>query len=198
LLEPLLARQRAKMANQLISPELREGRILDIGCGSFPYFLSNTAFKEKVAVDQLAPGLAVSEIEWHILDLNLTPTLPFDKDHFTVVTLLAVIEHLDPTHIVSLFKEIHRVLRMDGCVILTTPAPRSDELLKWMGKIGLVSKEEIDEHVFVYSHSLIGWCFGAAGFSMSAVQFGAFEFGFNLWAKARKVSPNVLSPALET
>ena len=53
LLEPLLARLRTQRANQLIPTELRDGRILDIGCGSYPYFLAHTAFKAKFAVDQL-------------------------------------------------------------------------------------------------------------------------------------------------
>jgi len=56
LLEPFLARMRAKTANGLIPDELRSGRILDIGCGSYPYFLSHTAFEEKHALDQLGPA----------------------------------------------------------------------------------------------------------------------------------------------
>ncbi len=53
LLEPTLAKLRTRRANHLIPPGLRTGRILDIGCGSFPYFLSHTSFEEKFAVDQL-------------------------------------------------------------------------------------------------------------------------------------------------
>jgi hypothetical protein len=34
--EPFLARLRAKKANRLITKDLRGGRILDIGCGTFP------------------------------------------------------------------------------------------------------------------------------------------------------------------
>ena len=51
LLEPSLARLRANRANQLIPKSLRDGRILDIGCGSYPYFLSHTSFQEKFAID---------------------------------------------------------------------------------------------------------------------------------------------------
>ena len=52
LLEPFLARLRARKANRLIPAHLRSGRILDVGCGSFPYFLSHTEFAEKFALDQ--------------------------------------------------------------------------------------------------------------------------------------------------
>src|SRR5512143_16583 len=96
LLEPLLARLRTQRANQLIPAELRMGRILDIGCGSFPYFLAHTAFEEKFAVDQLQmpPETAKkNSIEFFSLNLNEEPHLPFSSDYFEVVTLLAVVEH---------------------------------------------------------------------------------------------------------
>ena len=47
LLESLLARLRANGANKLIPSEFRNGRILDIGVGSYPYFLSHTSFVNK-------------------------------------------------------------------------------------------------------------------------------------------------------
>src|SRR5512147_447632 len=99
LLEPLLARLRTQRANQLIPSELRDGRILDIGCGSFPYFLAHTAFKEKFAVDQLPmpkDTAARNRIEFFELNLNHEPKLPFEAGYFDVVTLLAVVEHLNP------------------------------------------------------------------------------------------------------
>src|SRR5512143_796957 len=99
LLEPALARLRMQRANRLIPVALRSGRILDIGCGSFPYFLAHTAFKEKFAVDQLPmpeETAARNRIEFFSLDLNHEPHLPFEAEYFDVVTLLAVVEHLNP------------------------------------------------------------------------------------------------------
>ncbi len=186
LLEPFLARKRASTANRLITPELRAGRILDIGCGSYPYFLSFTSFKEKFAIDQLPPAQEGKEIAWHTLDLNSTPALPFEDAYFNVVTMLAVAEHLNPNSLVELYKEAHRVLLPNGRLIVTTPAARSDGLLKWMARVGLVSKEEIDEHVFAYTLPLLGWYFGKAGFEMERTRFGNFEFGFNMWAMAER------------
>jgi 2-polyprenyl-3-methyl-5-hydroxy-6-metoxy-1,4-benzoquinol methylase len=186
LLEPFLARQRSKIANRLIGAQHRTGRILDIGCGSHPYFLSHTSFKEKFAIDQLARPEQHEEIAWHSLDLNAAPQLPFQDGFFNVVTMLAVIEHLDPSKLVDLFVECRRVLRHTGHVILTTPASWTDNLLDFMARLKLVSKEEIDEHVFTYTLPLIGWYFGAAGFEMTKIQFGTFELGMNLWAVAEK------------
>lgn len=186
LLEPYLARQRALVANRLITPDLRAGRILDIGCGSYPYFLSHTSFKDKFAIDQLPPAKSGNAIEWHTLNLNATPNLPFEESYFSVITMLAVAEHLNPNSLVELFKEAHRVLLPNGRLVITTPAAWSDGLLKLMARLGLVSAEEIDEHVYAYNLPLLGWYFGKAGFEMSRLSFGYFELGFNMWAMAER------------
>jgi len=189
LLEPTLARLRTQRANNLIPRDLRAGRILDIGCGSFPYFLAHTAFKQKFAVDQLPmpKETAVNnQIEFFTLNLNEVPHLPFEDDYFNAVTLLAVVEHLNPDSMALLFKECRRVLKPGGMVILTTPAAWSDGLLKFMARINLVSAEEIHEHAFAYNLPLLGWHFGQAGFEMTRVRFGYFEFMLNMWATATK------------
>ncbi len=189
LLEPMLADLRAQRANKLIPPTLRIGRILDIGCGSYPYFLAHTSFAEKFAIDQLPlPQQTASElkIESFTLDLEIEPHLPFENDYFESVTLLAVVEHLDPALMAKLFKEIYRTLKPGGMVVLTTPAAWSDGLLKFMASINLVSAEEIHEHAYAYTLPLLGWYFGQAGFEMTKTKFGYFEFMFNMWATAQK------------
>jgi SAM-dependent methyltransferase len=185
-LEPFLARQRAQVADQLIPNELRQGRILDIGCGSFPYFLSHTYFKEKFAIDQQQKPQSVININWFSLNLNDEPFLPFEDEYFSAITMLAVVEHLNPPSLVSLFTDVYRTLKPNGKLIITTPAAWSDGLLKVLARLRLVSKEEIDEHAFVYTLPLLGWYFGRAGFEMKAVKFGYFEFLLNLWATATR------------
>ena len=189
LLEPTLARLRTQQANRLIPAALRTGRILDIGCGSYPYFLAHTAFEEKFAVDQLPMPKEAAErdrIEFYELNLNQEPRLPFDAGYFEVVTLLAVIEHLNPESMAKLFRECHRVLKLRGMAVLTTPAAWSDGLLRAMASLSLVSAEEIHEHAFAYTLPLIGWHFGQAGFQMTKLKFGYFELMLNMWATAQK------------
>ncbi len=189
LLEPLLARMRVKKANALIPAHLRSGRILDIGCGSYPYFLAHTAFREKFAVEQVPiKNEIVSrlKIEYFNLDLNLKPSLPFEPGFFSVVTLLAVVEHFNPSSMVDLLTDVHRILIPGGMLILTTPAAWSDRLLHLMARVNLVSAEEINEHAYAYTLPLLGWYFGQSGFSMKKIHFGYFEFGLNLWAVAEK------------
>jgi SAM-dependent methyltransferase len=186
LLEPLLARLRARQANRLIPENLRQGRILDVGCGSFPYFLSHTYFKEKFAIDQLSPAICPPDILWNTLDLNREPHLPFEDEFFSAITMLAVVEHLNPNSLVSLFREANRALQPGGVLIVTTPSAWSDGLLHWMSRARLVSPEEINEHVYAYTLPLLGWYFGKAGFDMDKVRFGYFELMLNMWAVARK------------
>ena len=189
LLEPLLADWRAQQANKLIPTSLREGRILDIGCGTYPYFLAHTSFAEKFAIDQIPLSKETAKelcIESFTLDLEVKPRLPFEDGFFNAVTLLAVVEHLDPALMALLFKEIYRVLKPGGLVALTTPAAWSDGLLKFMARIHLVSAEEIQEHAYAYTLPLLGWYFGQAGFEMSKTRFGYFEFMLNMWATAKK------------
>ena len=186
LLEPMLARQRARVANNLIPDELRQGRILDIGCGSYPYFLSHTFFQEKFAIDQLDKPKSVSKINWHTLNLNHDPSLPFEDGYFSAITMLAVVEHLSPSSLVSLFQEVHRTLVPGGKLIITTPAAWSDGLLQLMARFHLVSPDEINEHIFVYTLPLLGWYYGKAGFEMSKIKFGYFEFHLNMWATATR------------
>jgi SAM-dependent methyltransferase len=189
LLEPTLAHLRTQRANRLIPADLRAGRILDIGCGSFPYFLAHTSFQEKFAVDQLPMAketAAQNQIEFFTLNLNQEPHLPFDDGFFSIVTLLAVVEHLNPDSMALLFRESRRVLKSGGMIVLTTPAAWSDGLLKFMARLNLVSAEEIHEHAFAYTLPLLGWHFGQAGFEMTKVKFGYFEFMLNMWATAQK------------
>lgn len=186
LLEPLLARLRARQANRLITESLRGGRVLDIGCGSFPYFLSHSFFKEKYAIDKLSPPSSSGNIVWHKLDLNIEPYLPFEDGFFSVITMLAVIEHLDPSSLVALFREAHRTLHPGGLLILTTPAVWSDGLLRCMARLRLVSPEEINEHMYAYTLPLLGWYFGGGNFSIEKIHFGYFECMLNMWVTAER------------
>jgi SAM-dependent methyltransferase len=159
---------------------------LDIGCGSFPYFLSHTSFQEKFAIDQLAPNPHIQNIVWHTLNLNVAPKLPFEDNYFSAITMLAVVEHLNPVSLVALFAEARRALQPGGLLVITTPAAWSDGLLHLMARVQLVSAEEIHEHVYAYTLPLLGWYFGKAGFDMTKLRFGYFEFGLNMWATAER------------
>ena len=110
--------------------------------------------------------------------------LPFSDDTFDVVWMQNVGMNIADKR--KLYGEIYRVLKTSGQVILTTPAAWSDGLLKIMARTNLVSAEEIHEHAFAYTLPLLGWYCGRAGFEMTKLKFGYFEFMLNMWAVAKK------------
>jgi SAM-dependent methyltransferase len=185
LLEGFLARQRARQANALIPKQARSGRLLDIGCGAYPLFLLNTRFTERYGVDRGVPGdLIEPGLTLQAHDLENTARLPFDGAFFDVVTMLAVFEHLDRSVLSTLLREVLRVLKPGGLFVMTTPAGWTERLLKTMGRVGLVSEEEVGEHRGAYTHPEIAAIVAEAGFDRSLMRYGSFEAGLNLWFTA--------------
>lgn len=185
LLEGVLAKKRAEKANSFITKTHRKGKILDIGCGSYPYFLSTTVFNEKYGID---PSLSIGKINnIKLIKKDVTKqNLPFNDNYFDVVTMLAVFEHIDGENIKLVLRDIARVLKKEGVVIITTPAPWSDKLLHQMGKVGLISSEEIHEHKTHYTRLKIEDIINKAGFKKEKIKSGYFELGFNMWFTAVK------------
>ncbi|MFA5104212.1 MAG: class I SAM-dependent methyltransferase [Candidatus Margulisiibacteriota bacterium] len=183
LLENLLAKKRAEVAKSLIPQRLLNGRLLDIGCGSYPYFLSKINFTEKFALDK-EDTRRFHDIKYFNADLNNIEKLPFNDEFFDVVTALAVMEHLDPSILPKTVKEVRRILKKKGLFILTTPAGWTDRLLNFLAKINLVSKQEISEHKSLFNSSELKTLLTKAGFRN--VRTGNFELFMNLFAVAEK------------
>lgn len=190
LLEGFLSRQRGRMADRLIPPDSRKGRLLDVGCGEHHRFLKSTQFAEKYGLDRLAvraghePGPnVVTRLD---CDIETVDRLPFDDGDFDIVTMLAVFEHIDPQRLVHLMAEIKRVLKPGGLCILTTPAAWTDAVLRTLAALRLVDPVMIDEHKDAYSHAKIAAILERAGFVRDELRFGYFEIFMNVWATARK------------
>lgn len=187
-LESFLAQKRCEQANRLIPVSFRKGRILDIGCGAYPLFLLSTDFAEKYGIEKIGQKNILNNNEIILVncDIEKDDVLPFDDDYFDVVTMLAVFEHIAPDRLVSVIREIHRVLKTGGMYIMTTPAVWTDSILRFMAKLKLVSSVEIAEHKDSYSHSKISSILEKAGFSKYELQLGYFEAFMNVWATVVK------------
>ncbi len=187
LLENFLAKQRANKTNGFISKKQRKGRILDVGCGFYPYFLSSTEFEEKYGID---PAVDIDLVKNQNLHLSQTDVskekLIFKDNYFDVVTMLAVFEHIEHDKLSFVLSEIKRVLRKDGVFIITTPAPWADKLLHFMANFGLISSEEIHEHKHNHPKAKIEDMLRNVGFEKNKVRSGFFELGLNMWFIAIK------------
>ena len=95
--------------------------VLDIGSGDGT--LLNT-IKEKFpnatlsACDYTDIFIKVPNCEFKVIDLN-EGSLSFPDNYFSLVTITEVIEHLENYHVI--IREIYRVLKDNGQVIITTP-----------------------------------------------------------------------------
>lgn len=187
LLEGLLTRWRAQKANALIPAESRTGRILDIGCGAYPYFLVHTEFSEKFGIDQIInPNKSVTGISLVDLDLEVEPSTPYNDEYFDVVTMLAVFEHIKLNELINILREIRRILKPEGRLILTTPAAWSGPVLDIMAQLRLVSSDEIEEHEKTYSVKEIKDILVRGGFLPANIKTGYFEGFFGIWASVVK------------
>ena len=186
-LDDFLARKRAEMADRLIPEGLRGGRILDIGCGSYPLFLSRIEFSEKYGLDKSIPlDLRPEGMRLSNYDLETGSDLSFDDGFFDVVTMLAVFEHIEKPNLKLLLREIYRVLKPGGVYILTTPAAWTDPILRALAMLRLISSIEVEEHKDAYSHLKISSSLSAAGFNKESIELGHFELWMNSWARAGK------------
>ncbi len=196
LLETFLARQRMRRADRLVSPAHRRGRILDIGCGTYPLFLSLARFGDRVGLDRIPEDVRARWAEHGVRlldhDVEKDARLPYADGSFEVVTMLAVFEHLSDDTLVRVLREVYRVLKPGGQYIMTTPARWTFYLLNAMARVGLLSRDEIDEHHKTYGHREIGEILGKAGFPSDCIRLGHFEAGLNNWGVATK--PASLTP----
>ncbi len=190
-LEGWLAKRRCFVANKLIPTESRQGRLLDIGCGTFPYFLLHTDFFEKHGIDKTVDVEGIQRLSGKSIilkhyDVERETVIPFDNHYFDVITMLAVLEHLEPKQVIGTLIEARRMLKPGGLFIATTPATWSDGLLKIMAKMGLVSAEEILEHKATYTHQKLRHLLHSAQYVPDSIQCGYFELYLNLWITGRK------------
>jgi SAM-dependent methyltransferase len=187
LLEKWLAIQRARVADQLIPPGSRSGRLLDIGCGAYPYFLAHTDFKEKFGLEQcVTTPVKDSSVTITAYDLHKETPIPFRDNYFDVVTMLAVLEHIEPEKLTKVLAEIRRVLKPGGLYLLTTPARWTESLLRLMAKLRFVSPDEINDHKDTYDHNKLVSVLTKAKFRETNIASGYFEVFMNLWAAAKK------------
>jgi 2-polyprenyl-3-methyl-5-hydroxy-6-metoxy-1,4-benzoquinol methylase len=119
-------------------------------------------------------------------DVERGDGLPFHDEQFSVVSMLAVFEHIEIKRLVALLTDTRRILTPDGRLILTTPTKIAHSVLRAMAKIRLVSPIEIEEHkTCLYTAEILD-VMAKAGFSSDHVTHGYFQCWLNQWLIAVK------------
>ena len=182
-LDLLICRWRSRIVRRFI----RSGdTVLDFGCGHQAVFLRSVQKDLKLGIGldyDATPGRPAANLEiqqFHFKDRFEFPDRTFDR-----ITILAVLEHIPPDQVGVLFREFHRILKDDGCVLLTTPTPASRPLLEFLAfKLKIISVPEIADHQHYYSRDDIAALASREGYACST--YATFQFGLNSFASFTK------------
>lgn len=110
-----LIRNRLLQSLKIYIPRLK-GRVLDFGCGIKPYEPLFSA-KEYIGVDFLGEGETYNKGKADVIYDG--KTLPFPDESFDNIFSTEVAEHI--FNLPDIIKELHRVLKKDGQILLTCP-----------------------------------------------------------------------------
>jgi len=128
---------RRELAVQLLKHEIdgqNSVRILDVGCGTGANVNAFSHLAPTVGIDASIAALQFCRTRGlKTVSLSAVEELPFDSGTFDIVTALDVLEHTDDD--LRSLREIHRVTKHRGLVLITVPAygflwSEHDEALK--------------------------------------------------------------------
>jgi SAM-dependent methyltransferase len=151
LLEPILRQMRIGGVLPILR-DYRDCELLDVGCGWDARLLRSCEpfIKRGIGIDFKAPAIKSDRIS--TIATRLDEKLPFPDQRFDVVTMLAVLEHLDNP--MAILAEISRVLRPGGRLLLTVPSWYAKPVLEFLAfRIGIVNADEIRDHKRYYSRA---------------------------------------------
>jgi 2-polyprenyl-3-methyl-5-hydroxy-6-metoxy-1,4-benzoquinol methylase len=182
VLEPLLRWMRIRRVLPIIRSH-SNCYLLDVGCGWDAALLRSVEpfITKGVGIDFKAPRILSEKITTQ--QMMLGGALPVESESFDIVTLLAVLEHLEqPRQIVI---EIHRVLKPGGRTVITVPSKASKFVLEFLAyRLRVVSEAEIRDHKQYYDRRDLVDLFSSTGFHIERHEY--FQLGMNNFFVARK------------
>lgn len=191
-----IQKNRIKKVHEIISCE-SPARILDIGCSNG--YISSSLINEATEVY----GIDISQkdvSEASTLGLkaqvhDVATGLPFENEIFDIVIAAEIIEHLIDTD--YFLKEIYRVLKKDGKLILTTPniANLENRLRLLIGKqpVFFDCRITVSNHLRAYTPGTLKKQLQGSGFKIE-VYTGSFVPAI-CYIKCRKLN-EILLPFL--
>ncbi len=102
---------------------MRGKKVLDVGCGKAELLKNDKKNIFGLEINRDLVERAKSE-GLKVIQGNVTH-LPFEDNSFDVVFCRNVIEHLFPNEAYKMFKEIKRVLKGGGLILLISPMPKN-------------------------------------------------------------------------
>jgi SAM-dependent methyltransferase len=178
-IEPILRKLRMRPVTQHVKPA---EVLVDVGCDDPP--LTLLAFQDKFT-KLIGLDIAVIDRKENNIELkyaNFDEPLPLPAEIADTVTMLAVLEHLD--HPEQVVKELYRINKKGGQVLLTVPAPPVKPILELFAKFGIVRQDMIAQHKNYFTKERLQTIFTDAGFK--DVEVKNFQLVFNTFVHAVK------------
>jgi len=156
--------------------------VLDIGCGDDFYLLNNLKSKIKngTGVDIAVKNMTTGNIT--IKKIRIDQKLPFKDASFSVVTMIAFIEHLNKPE--KVLADCSRVLRKNGTIIITTPMAQAKPFWELLVNFGFTEEKTTEDHKQYFSPTMVESLLRKRGFEV--VVSKKFELGMNYIAVGRK------------
>lgn len=144
-------------------PEQKNLDVLDVGCGAgnMIHHLAHYGRVRGIEVD--ARPVKIAQQRGYDVRLgDATQNIPFPDASFDLVTALDVIEHVDADE--KILQEAFRVLRPQGCVLITTPA------FQWLWS----HNDELNAHKRRYTAQELRAKMERAGFRVERLSYNFF------------------------
>lgn len=169
--------------------------LLDIGCGWEARLLQDIEpyISYGYGIDFKAPIIETEKIK--TFEYTMQDKLPFENNSIDIVTMLAVLEHLtDP---LAICKEISRILKRDGLLVITVPSKASKPVLEFLAyKLKIVSESEIRDHKEYFDKKSLFELFYKIE-NMQIMNHKYFQLGMNNFCVVKKNWLAILLYALE-
>lgn len=174
---------RKKQAKKYL-PKSKNLVLLDVGCGrqaNLGWHIRDRVFKY-IGLDRDIPEVKIRNLEF-IRSTAEGMTNILQHKSVDVITALAVIEHIDsPDEFIS---NCRKLLKPNGTIILTTPAPYADPILKFVSRLGIINNDEIEEHKTYFTPSKLKKLLISKKFQVTVAR--TFLLGFNGVVVAKKL-----------
>ena len=121
----------------------KSARVLEVGCGAgwVGEYLKNHGWANYIGLDIVPPADVVGDVR------NYT-ALGLEAGSFDAVVAFEVVEHVD------CFRACHDLLRPGGRMLITTPLPHRDWVMKTLEAVGLNQKRTSPHDHLVYLYSV--------------------------------------------
>ena len=157
--------------------------VCDIGCGKHMALLKTirSVSRKCIGIDKKTPPIQYANID--VITYEVDNSIPLADQSVDVVTLLAVLEHLENGQ--EIIREAWRILKEEGLILITVPTKKARPVLEFLAnRLHIVSREEVADHKRYYSSEELQRLLAGNGFECLAIE--SFELGYNLFCRARK------------